>query len=720
MGRSATLPRRHAAHRTPIAAGILCLAVALPATALAHAQPVARDATVTANVVPPTPRLQVLYPDITTLFNQITPDGGHVYLDSPTDLVTPTNPVEAHQPWDVVAGVAKRIVPPQSHFTGLALVSPDGRSQVVYAGDPLTAVDDPGTFDLYIVHDGVPKLASAGTASDELVAKWLADDGSRVVFTSMDDIVPGDTHAGRDLYLYDANTNQISLVAPGIDDATFALASPNGQHILVGDPSGYFEKINGTATLRAKGTLTGFSADSSKVYFTTTDSLVPGDTDGQLDGYYSSSDGSFHLMDLHLDGLLAAPIELRISPDGSHWILGTDEPLSPADTDLTEDWYVGSAAGWTLIPGGLGTTTQLWTAPDDSTIVWTTVDAAVPGDTDGTADIYRWTAVDPGTTTILTDGTQTGAPTSIRRVSTDGTRVVFSTAEDLAAGDGDTAVDLYRWESGTLTLLSPSTPRDVTFDAASSDGRRVVFDSVDPILAADTNPDDSDHYISDEDTSAPTAAAPTWFILAGMSLNANGQPKLRIQWSPSSDSSGIARYEVAQSTDGGAFVQIASKQSPLLTDRFVSFGHTYRFRVRAVDNAWNTGTWATGPTTRISAVSQSSTAVKYAGSWTTVSSSAYWGGTSRASSKAGSTATYTFTGRAISWVGLKSKTRGKARIYINGVLKATVDLYSSTTLSKYLIWQATYSTSAKRTITIKVLGTAGRPRVDVDGFIVGS
>jgi hypothetical protein len=32
----------------------------------------------------------------------------------------------------------------------------------------------------------------------------------------------------------------------------------------------------------------------------------------------------------------------------------------------------------------------------------------------------------------------------------------------------------------------------------------------------------------------------------------------------------------------------------------------------------------------------------------------------------------------------------------------------------------TWATSAKRTLDIRVLGTTGRPRVDVDGFWVGS
>ena len=90
----------------------------------------------------------------------------------------------------------------------------------------------------------------------------------------------------------------------------------------------------------------------------------------------------------------------------------------------------------------------------------------------------------------------------------------------------------------------------------------------------------------------------------------------------------------------------------------------------------------------------------------------------RASSAAGAIASYTFTGRSISWVGLTSRTRGKAQIYVNGALTATVDLWSSTLRTKHLIWQTTFATSATRTIMIKVLGTPGRPRIDVDGFIV--
>src|SRR4051794_38463134 len=222
MSRITTPPRRpRRPQRTPIAATLMCLALALPASAAAaQSGPTPAGPRMSLNAAPPTPRLTVLYPDITTLFNQITPDGAHIYVDSHTNLAAPAGEVESSQPWDVIANTPRRIVPHQQDFVGLAKGSPDGRSQIVWSWDPLTAVDDPGTFDLFLIHNGAAELASAGTNSSELVGKWLADDGSRMIYTSYDNIVPGDTHDGRDLYIYDAATNQISLAVPGIPDAT--------------------------------------------------------------------------------------------------------------------------------------------------------------------------------------------------------------------------------------------------------------------------------------------------------------------------------------------------------------------------------------------------------------------------------------------------------------------------------------------------------------------
>jgi beta-glucanase (GH16 family) len=222
---------------------------------------------------------------------------------------------------------------------------------------------------------------------------------------------------------------------------------------------------------------------------------------------------------------------------------------------------------------------------------------------------------------------------------------------------------------------------------------------------------------STADTTAPTASVRAAALRSGVALDA-GRPVLQLRWTAADSGSGVHHVEIAQSTDGGKYVQIASKQPPWRLNRVVSRGHAYRFRVRAVDAAGNVGAWSYTPTTRVATLSQSHAAVRYAGRWITSTSTKWWGGTARSSSRAGSTARLTFTGKSIAWVGLKAANRGKARVYVNGVYKATIDLYSSTTRKHLMVWSANYATSATRTVTIQVLGTSGRPRVDVDGFVI--
>jgi hypothetical protein len=123
-----------------------------------------------------------------------------------------------------------------------------------------------------------------------------------------------------------------------------------------------------------------------------------------------------------------------------------------------------------------------------------------------------------------------------------------------------------------------------------------------------------------------------------------------------------------------------------------------------------------GPALTAGLVQQSSTYVKYGGSWATATSSSLSGGSAKYATSVGASATWTFSGRSIALVTTTAFNRGKVRIYVNGALVATVDLRSSTTKYRCLAWQKTWSTTAKRTIKIVVVGTAGRARVDVDAF----
>jgi hypothetical protein len=125
--------------------------------------------------------------------------------------------------------------------------------------------------------------------------------------------------------------------------------------------------------------------------------------------------------------------------------------------------------------------------------------------------------------------------------------------------------------------------------------------------------------------------------------------------------------------------------------------HTYRFRARARDNDGNWSAWAYGPTFLARLVQQSAGSVDYTKTWTTTSNAVFSGGSVRYSKTAGASVSYRATGRAFAFVTTKGPTRGKARIYVNGVLKATVDLYSATSQYRVQVWTKRYTDSAART-----------------------
>ena len=218
------------------------------------------------------------------------------------------------------------------------------------------------------------------------------------------------------------------------------------------------------------------------------------------------------------------------------------------------------------------------------------------------------------------------------------------------------------------------------------------------------------------DRTGPAVGAPAWRIKSGAAL-VSGKVPVSVRWSGTDVTSGIALYEIQKSTDGGAYSSVSTNATSSSLTTNLASGHMYRFRARGIDRAGNVGAWASGSTLRLSAYQQSSSAVRWAGTWSSASGSGYWGGTTRHSSRAGATSTFTFTGRSVAWVSATGATRGLAYVYVNGSKVATVDLRSSTTQKPKIVWAKTWSSSSTRRVTIRVAGTSGRPRVDVDGFL---
>jgi hypothetical protein len=195
-------------------------------------------------------------------------------------------------------------------------------------------------------------------------------------------------------------------------------------------------------------------------------------------------------------------------------------------------------------------------------------------------------------------------------------------------------------------------------------------------------------------------------------------PKYRLTWTGATDvASGAVTYRFEQNLDGGGF-RAGSTLAGTSTVRNLPFGHSYQFRVSAVDAVGHVGPWATGPIVHPYLYEQTSSTA-FSGSWLTQSSSLYSGGSVRYASVLGASATFTSTfTRSIGFVTTKAASRGSFRVYIDGVLKATVSAYSATTAYRQVVYQYTFPTRGTHSMKIYVLATAGHPRVDVDAFLV--
>jgi hypothetical protein len=225
------------------------------------------------------------------------------------------------------------------------------------------------------------------------------------------------------------------------------------------------------------------------------------------------------------------------------------------------------------------------------------------------------------------------------------------------------------------------------------------------------------------DTTPPVVQVPTPTIVSGSTLGTSMNVKL--SWS-ATDPSGVVAYELWASTNGATSVKQTLPSATTTTITYaLNIGTSYRFFVRAKDayGNWSADVNGYGPTFTPNAVDDRSTAISYnraSGSTTSSWSYAAWSpaykGTITTATKAGEYARYVFTGRSVALVASLGTNRGQAKIFLDGTLVKTVDLYAATATAARIAYATSWATSGRHTIDVQVVGTAGRPTIDVDAF----
>jgi hypothetical protein len=273
------------------------------------------------------------------------------------------------------------------------------------------------------------------------------------------------------------------------------------------------------------------------------------------------------------------------------------------------------------------------------------------------------------------------------------------------------------------TWTDPTSPLSVTVNSASASGASVTISMTSTCPDAAFEPDNtpiqarsqavgttSSHAFctaNDQDWTKFAATAGTTYDLQTLNLSSTTDTVLNLYGldgttliASNDDNSGLASRLTFTPTTSGTYYLMASQFGGA-----GSSTRTYDLQLASVSTA-----------TRYE-----DTAAQYEG-WFVWSDPTANGGTWRNSSTVNNTASFAFTGTAVTWVSSKGTSRGIAAVTIDGVSKGTVDLYSSATGTYVKTFAGL--TNAAHTIVIKVTGTKNAAStatsVIVDAFTVGT
>ncbi len=306
----------------------------------------------------------------------------------------------------------------------------------------MSTTSSPGSLRgrLYMrVNDAITYEVSEGHAVEYV---GMTRNGSKVFFSSFEQLTSDDTDASNDLYMWTESTDSITRISTGIDGAgnSDSCAAP------------WTAKCNAVAVKGELETDNAIAADSGDVYFYSPE-LLDGSENG-LEGaqnLYVYRQGAVHfVITLKADGS-GSVNRIQVSPDGEHIALVTTAKLTSYESAGHNEMYTWEPATDRLIcvscnPSGDAATTDLEASmnglfmSDDGRTFWATSEALVPQDTDNVRDVYEFTENRPqlisaGTGEHDGRGPERRLRSGFSGVSADGVNAYFSTYDTLVSQD---------------------------------------------------------------------------------------------------------------------------------------------------------------------------------------------------------------------------------------------------------------------------------------------
>ena len=372
-------------------------------------------------------------------------------------------------------------------------------------------------------HDAIRRISAGqinGNGAFLAGFRGTSADGSRVWFSTEEQLVAGDLDAVEDVY--ERFGGRTRLVSDGAINGDGAIPSflqghsadgsrlffSTSEQLVSGDTDGaqdIYQRMNGVTTRISAGAVNGngeFEAqyvgntpDGTAVFFETDEQLVSADTDDERDVYRRRA-GTTTLMSV--GGTDAFASFMFASTNGNLVVFLSNDQVTANDTDENDDVFVRS--GTSTVRASIGTINGNGdfeaefggASSSGARIFFETEERLRPVDTDDVSDVYQRF---DGKTSLISQGPNSANGdffSSFHGNSTDGTRVFFSTPEQLVASDSDSVSDIYMRQGTTTTRVSVGAINGsgefvASFRENSSDGSVVVFATEEALVAGDTD-----------------------------------------------------------------------------------------------------------------------------------------------------------------------------------------------------------------------------------------
>lgn len=349
----------------------------------------------------------------------------------------------------------------------------------------------------------------------------ISADGRRIFFSARPDCLPFIDPGRQRLYARVDGSSTVELSASECDRAADPSSTP---------------PVTACAAISGDAQFVEAAADGRRAFFMSTDQLVDGDTDGTSDLYmydFDAPPGARLSQVSSGDQTDASPGAgadvagvVRGSDDGSRIAFvargvlttGANSEGAVAAAGASNLYVANTVSGQTTFVGTLGADDTLVFDNDNGQaggaqladpagryLVFTAAARLTSDDTDSARDVYLFDAGTAKLTRVSkagagygsngnaeTDATIVGpnyavaafvqGPSIGRSATTDGSRVIFTTAEALEADDTNGGLDVYEWHNGQVGLVSDGVDPDSTVTLGtyaapriSADGSAVAF-----------------------------------------------------------------------------------------------------------------------------------------------------------------------------------------------------------------------------------------------------